>query len=246
MTIVIPMAGLSNRFILDGFTLPKYMLYVGNKSLFSLSVSSFLPYFKTCKFLLIARNIFDSFRFIKEECQRLGIRNFEIIILDEPTSGQADTVFIGLKRSSISFSERITIFNIDTFCHGFKFPEEMGNWDGYLDVFIGQGENWSYAKTESKTSTKVVETAEKIQISNYCSTGLYNFKSVELFMDAFEEHKTKMNDGGINELYIAPLYNYLIQKNCNVHINIIDKVTVQFCGTPQEYYQYLEMSKFHS
>ena len=47
MTIIIPMAGLSQRFIDEGYTLPKYMLYIGNQSMFTLSVSSFKKYFKS-------------------------------------------------------------------------------------------------------------------------------------------------------------------------------------------------------
>ena len=40
--IIIPMAGLSSRFTKSGYTLPKYMLYAGNKSLFRLAVESLL------------------------------------------------------------------------------------------------------------------------------------------------------------------------------------------------------------
>jgi hypothetical protein len=43
------MAGLSKRFTDAGFTLPKYMLYAREKSLFNLAVSSFEAYFKTEK-----------------------------------------------------------------------------------------------------------------------------------------------------------------------------------------------------
>ena len=39
MTIIIPMAGLSSRFTNAGYVLPKYMLYVKNRSLFNLAVS---------------------------------------------------------------------------------------------------------------------------------------------------------------------------------------------------------------
>ena len=41
------MAGLSSRFSKGGYTLPKYMLYIKDKTLFNLAVSSFDKYFKT-------------------------------------------------------------------------------------------------------------------------------------------------------------------------------------------------------
>ncbi|MEP7110018.1 MAG: glycosyltransferase family 2 protein [Ferruginibacter sp.] len=240
MTIVISMAGLSQRFIKAGFTLPKYMLYAGNKSLFNLAVGSFSHYFKECRFLFIARGLFDTERFIVEECKLLGISDYEVVILDTPTQGQAETVYLGLNKSNTQDDEPVTIFNIDTFRPGFRFPGMIKDWDGYLEVFYGEGPNWSYAKTASATSTKVIETAEKIQISNYCSTGLYYFKSSSLFMEAFMSGNQISPDNNSKELYVAPLYNSLIAKNKNIHIHLIEQSDVLFCGIPAEYYDYLK------
>lgn len=233
------MAGRSQRFIDEGFTLPKYMLYVGNKTLFNISVSSFSLYFKTCKFLFIARNLFDTEYFLQKEIELLGIIDYQIIILDNPTKGQAETVYIGLKKAGINAEEQLTIFNIDTFRFGFEFPSSLNEWDGFIEVFSGSGNNWSYAKTENKSSTKVVETAEKKPISNYCSTGLYYFKSVKIFYNSFLLDKNSTPIEKKTEIYIAPLYNFLIKKGLNIHINLIDKLSVKFCGIPEEYYTYL-------
>ena len=239
MTIVISMAGLSQRFINAGFTLPKYMLYAGNKSLFNLSVNSFSNYFKSCNFLFIARDLFDTRRFIEEECKRLGKSNYEIVILKEPTKGQAETVYLGIKNSGLSEKEPITIFNIDTFHPGFAFPDHMENWDGYLEVFWGEGANWSYAKTENETSTKVIETAEKRQISNYCSTGLYYFRRSHLFCQAYEAMNNQAEENQLKEQYVAPLYNYLIENNSDIHIHLVDRSQIQICGVPDEYDAYM-------
>ena len=231
MTIVIPMAGLSERFIKDGFTLPKYMLYVKNKSIFNLAISSFSNYFNQYNFLFIARNLFETERFIQEECKLLGLKKFDVIVLESPTKGQAETVSIGLEKSTIDENEPIIIFNIDTFRFSFKFPTNISEWDGYLEVFFGEGNNWSYAKTESENSTTVIETAEKIQISNYCSTGLY--------VEAYQSRTSISESEFINELYVAPLFNFLIKQKKNIHINLIQKSDVLFCGVPDEYYEYL-------
>jgi hypothetical protein len=240
MTIVISMAGLSQRFIKAGFTLPKYMLYAKNKSLFNLALSSFSNYFTECNFLFIAREVYETKRFIQEECKLLGIENYEVVILENPTQGQAETVSIGLEKSTIDENEPITIFNIDTFRPGFTFPKNIDDWDGYLEVFWGDGNNWSYAKTESENSTKVIETAEKLQISNYCSTGLYYFKSSKLFVEAYQSRTPISESSLIKELYVAPLYNVLISQNKNIHIELIQKTDVLFCGVPDEYYEYLK------
>ena len=237
------MAGLSQRFIKEGFTLPKYMLYAGNKSLLNLAVSSFSQYFKSCNFIFIARDIYGTKHFIDEECKLLGISEYEIIILDNPTKGQAETVYLGLNKSKkMNSEEPITVFNIDTFRPGYTFPEDMKEWDGYLEVFWGEGANWSYAKTESAISSKVIETAEKVQISNFCSTGLYYFNKADLFYKAYESINSISTQTNNKEQYVAPLYNSLIVQNKKIHIHLIERSAVIFCGVPSEYYAYLKQS----
>lgn len=108
MTIIIPMAGLSSRFTKAGYTLPKYMLYVKEKSLFNLAVSSFEKYFTTCRFVFIVRDVYDTPRFVEEECKLIGISNYKIIIT-EPTRGQAETVYVGIKKQ-ILIATKVFLF----------------------------------------------------------------------------------------------------------------------------------------
>lgn len=238
MTIIIPMAGLSSRFTQAGYVLPKYMLYVKNRSLFNLAVSSFDKYFDSCRFVFVARDVFDTRTFIEKECELMGIKDFSVVILPQPTKGQAETVLEGVKRAEIPQQEPILIFNIDTFRPGFTFPEDMDGWDGYLEVFVGSGKNWSYARTESDDSTLVVETAEKVEISRYCSTGLYYFATAALFEKAYIMNIENPRDGKA-ELYVAPLYNHLIADGKKIHIHVIDREDVIFSGVPSEYEQIL-------
>lgn len=239
MTIVIPMAGLSSRFTKAGYTLPKYMLYVKNKSLFRLAVESFEKYFESARFVFIARDVFDTERFIKEECELIGIKDFSVVMLDQPTRGQAETVIKGVEGAGIKDDECILIFNIDTFRPGYVFPEGIKDWDGYLEVFEGSGANWSYVKTDSDESTRVIETAEKREISTHCSTGIYYFKKAKEFVDAYNENLVNPIKG-VPELYVAPLYNFLIRDGKSIHINIIPRESVIFCGVPQEYEEQLK------
>ena len=239
MTIIIPMAGLSSRFTKAGYVLPKYMLYVKNKSLFNLAVTSFEKYFDTCRFVFVARNVFDTKTFIEKECELMGIKDFTVVILPQPTKGQAETVLEGIVRADVPDEEPILIFNIDTFRPGFAFPADMSGWDGYLEVFVGSGKNWSYAKTGSDDSTLVVETAEKVEISRYCSTGLYYFSSASSFKTAYAQNLENPCDGKA-ELYVAPLYNHLIREGKKIHIHVIDRSDVIFSGVPDEYEQILQ------
>lgn len=241
MTILIPMAGLSSRFTKAGYTLPKYMLYAKDKSLFALAVSSFSRYFDSCRFVFVARDVWSTGDFVREECKLLGIKDFSIVLLQESTSGQAETVLKGIEGAKIQDDESILIFNIDTFRPGYAIPKIAETCDGYLDCFVGSGANWSYAKTADGTSTsRVVMTAEKKEISNFCSTGMYFFKRSGDFKRAYEEYNGSSSDAAMKERYVAPLYNNLIQDGKDIRVDILEQKDVIFCGVPEEYETYVK------
>ena len=229
------MAGLSSRFSKAGYLKPKYMLEAHGETIFEWSVSSFKHYFKTEMFLFIARETGDVKNFIEEKIKKLGILNYQIVLLDAPTKGQAETVYLGLKRftSTLLEKERLFIFNIDTILIKYKFPYFLEEALGYLDVFIGEGNNWSYAKPKENSKNIVEETAEKNQISNLCSNGLYYFNSFGTYEKAYLE-MTQNNLTTKGEYYIAPMYNSLTQTN-KVFYNISSSDSIIFCGIPEEY-----------
>jgi hypothetical protein len=247
--IIIPMAGLSRRFFKEGYKLPKYMLQAYGETLFAHTVNSFKEYFDNTPFLFIIRNEFDTESFVKKEANELGIKMFSIVVLDHETRGQAETVYIGLNKFSENKTSKyllnpITIFNIDTIRHNFTFPEIIFNSDAYIEVFKGEGDNWSFAKPYNINSTLVQKTAEKNPISDLCSTGLYHFNHANDFVKAYEDYLIKPeSEWEKNELYIAPIYNYLINNGKKVHYHLIDKKDVTFCGIPTEYTDFLQKNK---
>ena len=237
--IVIPMAGHSRRFSEAGYGVPKYMLLADGGTLFSHAVSSFSQYFLSVPFLFICRDIADTPNFIARQCSELGIKSFACVVLDAPTSGQAETVALGLENSYFSLDEPVTIFNIDTFRPGFRFPDAVQA-SGYLEVFRGAGDNWSYVRPLADNSDRVAETTEKVPISDLCCTGLYHFKSGALYQSAYrgfiqfdDIEKTS------TEQYVAPLYNFLINQGLDIRYHLIPREDVIFCGIPSEYEAFL-------
>lgn len=236
--IVIPMVGLSSRFFRAGYDVPKYMLEARGKTLFEHSVSSFSKYYDKEKFVFVIRDVFGTYDFVYQKCNKLGILDFEIVVLDEVTRGQAETVYMAVK--SFKGKEGMLVFNIDTFRPGFQFPKAAYNSDGYLEVFKGQGSNWSFARLAEGSLDIVIETAEKRPISNLCSTGLYYFSDVSDFIYAFEEYLSQpQSTWEKGELYIAPLYNNLIKAGRHIVSNTISRDEVVFCGVPEEYEDFL-------
>ena len=236
--IVIPMAGLSTRFKNAGYEKPKYMLPVNNKTLFEYSVLSFQKYFCTESFLFISLDIQSTGKFIEAKCKQLGIAKYQIITLDRPTKGQAETVYLGLKEALVPYKEKLVIFNIDTFRPNYSMPDIFTNCEisGYIETFKGAGKNWSNVVPVSEKSDKVQYTAEKKELSEFCCTRIYAWTEAGEFCEIYEKYSRlslDVVDGG--EYYIAPMYNESIKSGKDIRYTVIDRDSVIFCGVPDEY-----------
>lgn len=237
---IIPLAGLSSRFLNAGYQRPKYQLLINNISMFNWSVSSFEKYFNTDIFIFVCRNVYETPKFVLDEITKLNISNYEIIVLDQETLGQADTVYQGITKSkyfvqkhNLNFNnEDVYIFNIDSKIINFTKPDIVNSCDGYLEVFKGNGDHWSFIDPMPNNTVK--RTTEKEKISDLCSDGLYYFKKISYFLELFHE-AIEMKKFTKNELYIAPMYNDLIKQNKTVKYKQIPSEEIIICGTPDEY-----------
>jgi hypothetical protein len=232
--IVIPMAGKSRRFAEAGYTQPKYMLPLHGRSVFAHAVDSFRAYFASTPLLFIAGDVEGAADFIKSECRALGVADARVHVVNVATAGQAETVELGLKAFNVGADVPVTIFNIDTFRPGFSFPQAawFAKSDGYLEVFEGSGANWSYVRPAVGSEPVALETAEKRPISNLCCSGLYHFARVGDFHTALAQERKNPSAA---ELYVAPIYKYLITAGLRIHYNKIPADEVIFCGVPAEY-----------
>ena len=241
MKIIFAMAGASSRFANAGYKCPKYMLPLWQKSVFYFAVNGFAKYFNEIEFIFIYRDLCGTKDFIAKECRALGLEHFRAVELPHLTQGQAQTVYEAICALNISDNESLLIFNIDTFRLDFALPMifDLGTIDGYLEVFRGDGEQWSFVlPKEANLGTahlyKVTQTAEKCRISPLCSSGLYYFKRVADFKAIFESMR-KNRATTKSEYYIAPMYNALIAQGKDIRYCEINPNEIIFCGTPQEY-----------
>ena len=238
LVYAVAMAGLGTRFSRAGYTLPKYMLRAAGATLFEHSLGS-LPLEPARKIIFIA---------LKEHQERYGLESFitsaldgicggaafrpalEIILLDGPTRGQAETVLKA--KDAVPPGAELAIFNIDT-----KFisdtllkkltgPEKK---DGVLGSFSlsAKDPKWSFARLGP--GGLVSEVAEKVQISDNALTGLYHFTSAEDFFTAASE---AVGGNAPGELYVAPLYNKLIAAGRSFVLDEARSVTP--LGTPED------------
>ena len=76
------MAGLSKLFFLAGYKFPKYMLNLGGKSVFCHVIESFSSYFNKIPFLFVVRDINNTRKFVVQECKKMGLVDYSVIVLD--------------------------------------------------------------------------------------------------------------------------------------------------------------------
>lgn len=228
--IVIPMVGLSSRFFKAGFTKPKFQLELAGESVFSRAVKSFEEYFKSDSFTFVTRQDYDTPAFVESELKRLGVADYRVVALPGDTRGQAETVSLGL--GDTPDNEPLYIFNIDTFRYGYRKPAFVEDCDGYLEVFEGEGDHWSFV--DAGPNGDVTRTTEKERISNLCSDGLYYFKRRGDFEATLAE-AINTQETVKGEFYIAPLYNRLIGRGARIKYDLIGPADIDFCGTPDEF-----------
>jgi len=231
MNFVIPMAGHGNRFKNAGYNIPKYLIEVKGKKLLQYSLES-LPLDLATNIIFIAlKEHQENFNIEKEIRSILKEITFKLILLDKVTEGQAQTVLKA--KDYLDYKTDLIIYNIDTYFQSNTLKEKLldinKKKDGILGAFKSGGTNWSFAKTNSKGI--VLETAEKIPISNNALTGFYHYTNPLDFIDTSEyfiSGKQKYK----NEYYVAPMYNRLINKD---RLFVLDFVSNFIAlGTPEE------------
>lgn len=231
MTIVITMAGLGSRFAKAGYTVPKYMIEAKGKTLFDWSMDSLKGYNKAdTEYIFVVRKEDKAEDFIVSHCQAAQIANRKIVEIDKLTDGQAATAMLAApywKKDS-----ELMIYNIDTFVESYELKAEDIAGDGYIPCFHAEGDHWSFVKLDE--SKRAVEVREKFRISDNCTLGAYYFKSCKLYEDLYEEYYADEDNLEQGEKYVAPLYNFMIQKGMDVRISIIDFGKVHVLGTPEE------------
>lgn len=236
LDVVITMGGLGSRFRKAGYTVPKYMIEAKGKTLFEwslISLEGYAPGVAQYIFLAMKDDTVDVEGFVQAECQKLGIENYHLILLDYLTDGQATTAL--LAREYWQEDHGLLIYNIDTYVEPGEMTLAQLKGDGFIPCFKAPGDHWSFVRLDE--TGKTVEIKEKVRISDHCTLGAYYFKSCGLYRQLYEEFYAdpKVLETIANgEKYVAPLYNYLLTKGGEIYIVDIDPAKVHVLGTPQE------------
>jgi hypothetical protein len=104
-----------------------------------------------------------------------------------------------------------------------------------MATFYGEGSSWSYAATGDYGF--VTEVAEKNQISNNATAGIYYWRHGSDFVK-YAEQMIKKDIRVNNEFYVGPVYNEAILDGKYIGIYPLDKMIP--LGTPEDLKAHLD------
>ena len=209
MQIIIGMVVAGRRFADSGYTLPKPLCRVGDTTMIQKAVDS-LGIDGKYIFVVLHEHLLQ-YKWLEAHLASLA-RYVTIVKLNEVTDGAACSLLTA--KQYIDTDEPLISINSDQVLH----------WDSQKFISKCKEEpdvSWimTYPHTDIKHSFvkvdnngMVIETAEKVAISEMASVGLYHWSKGSLFVKGAEEMIAN-NDKHNNEYYLAPVYNYTCKNN---------------------------------
>lgn len=235
--LLITMAGRGERFARAGHALPKYMLEAGGATLFELSLSGLpLAFFSRLVFVALGAHEedFGVSAFVRKKTAALGAPVApELVLLDGPTGGQAQTALAA--RGALDPEADLAIYNIDTYFRSATLARTLADPAARADGVIGafrlgrRDEKWSFARLGPDGFA--AETAEKKQISDLALTGFYHFSRAGDFLEAASA-AVAAGEKERGEFYVAPLYNRLIAAGRRFVVDTASRIVP--LGTPED------------
>lgn len=236
INIVIPMAGAGSRFAQAGYVKPKPFIDVLGMPM----ICHVLENLKVegAKFILLARK--EHVEAEKETVDYIKANyNVEIVLIDKLTEGAACTVLHAHRLINndapllIANSDQIVDMEINDYISDCQ----NRNLDGSVLCFYDTDKKWSYAKLDENNLITMIR--EKEVISEYATVGIYYFSKGKDFVENSIDMIVR-NERVNNEFYVAPVYNYSIEKGGKHGIYNIKKEQMHGTGTPADLDLYIE------
>jgi NDP-sugar pyrophosphorylase family protein len=243
MKIVIPAAGNSRRFKIEGFLTPKFLLPTGAR----LMIEHVLEMFNvTDEFLLVVNNhdlqeYDEMFTVLKEKYLRLnviGVAGHDFgpgyTLLNEQVEK-----FIDNSPFIVSYCDFFVKWNYELFKSFITSTIPDGcvvSFSGLQPASLGST-LFAYLRTRDE---QVLEIREKSSFtsdrtSEFASAGIYYFASWQIYVDGFSRLNQELTPNV--ERYVSLIYNILIEQKFIVNHFEAEKFVC--LGTPEDYREYL-------
>lgn len=236
MNIIIPLGGKGERFLKNGYTEPKHLIKIFNKTMIEHVINN-LQITENDKVFIIYRPLC--------ECHFASLfqANFpqvHLIELTTETKGAAETLLIGLDYifTHYTYNEKCLIVDCDTFYTENiieMFSNTKHNTVFYTESFT---ENPIYSYIELDETSTIINITEKRKISNNANTGAYGFTEIKILY----EYCKFVVDNNItfnNEPYTSCVIGEMLKNNIEFKGKQLHKECVFSLGTPDELNAYI-------
>ena len=226
MEIIMPAAGLSTRF---PNMRPKYTLtdFTG-KMMFEKAISPLVgKYHITIGLLKEHEEKYNVSKYIEQE---YGDK-ISVVVLDERTTGPADTVYQILKRINLDPEEEILIKDCDSF---FDHEYQEGNYVCVSSIKDHEVLKRLGSKSFITTNNQGIINSiiEKQVVSDKFCVGGYKFESASMFIDTFEELKS----AHVDEIFVSHIIEECLNKEHIFKESMVWNYTD--VGTAEEWLEY--------
>lgn len=218
MVVIIPAAGEGSRFSSAGYDRPKPLIEARGVPM----IRRVVDMFPAERRIVICQKEYER--------QIQAASESEVIPITKLTEGAALSVLCA--EALVNDDDPIVVVNSDNIIlNGVgDFLTSAGDADGSILTFKVDSGPWSYARTRGD---RVVQVAEKVQISDNATAGVYYFKSWRILRTAVCR-MIAANDRFNGEFYLAPAYNYMIGAGMLVTNYTIPKQNFVSLGTPAD------------
>ncbi len=209
INIVVPMAGRGSRFAGTEFGMPKPLIQVRPGKRMIDYVIDYLTLPERHRFFFICLGEHDR-NFDLKSFFRGKTSGHEIIVTERLTAGPAASAL--LAERFIENEEELLVAYCDMFLtidmvRFLEWSRRHGA-DGVVIAYPSTNPMDSYAEIDA--TGRVVQTAEKILISDTATAGLYYFRRGRDFVSAARTMLTNGRDQSV-ELFVNPCFNELVQ-----------------------------------
>ena len=238
INILVPLAGKGQRFIDNGYQIPKCLITAGDRHIIDWSMQSIIT--DNCNLIFVIRNEHDCNYALSSILREKFGQDIQIVKTYRETKGSIDSCLHA--QELIDNDTPLLVYCVDIYFEKYFDPHIVDpNLDGLILTFKSNSSNYSY--TEVDATGKVINVVEKMVISSNANVGAYYFKKGSIFVDCSKQ----MIDRNLttnNEFYIAPVYNLMVEQNYVVGIQEVEKMHVM--GTPREldFYVNVTLNKF--
>jgi hypothetical protein len=226
MEIIMPCAGLSTRF---PNLRPKYLLSdYSNQLMIERASANFVGKYSITVVILAEHD--KKFNARQKLVDAFGDK-IKIVVLDNPTSGPADTAYQAIAQGHVDLSSSIIIKD----CDGF-YNSDLVEGNAIYVSKLSKNPNIQNAPAKSYTianEQNIISTVvEKQIVSDSFCVGGYQFNSAAEYKSAFEA----LRDAATAEIFVSNIIDYMIsQGSVFIEKEVSDFVDV---GTAKDWFEY--------